>query len=188
MKLSLKHLLIVPLLCLSLIAVGCTVSNLVTLLDGVAAAAAAAVPLATSELGPDGPAVAGYLNLAAANIPQAITIIENAPGGNVATVASQVISLINAIATAPQLSATVPVKDAAIINAVALSAQAFLAAFRQQTAGLHVSHPELMAAFTGTSAVGPIKLSRADKRTMKQAKARITKVLAAQQAVKKASK
>ena len=51
-----------------------------------------------------------------------------------------------------------------------------------------MSHPELTAAFTGTSAAGPIKLSRADKRTMKQAKARITKVLAAQQAVKKASK
>ena len=61
-----------------------------------------------------------------------------------------------------------PAKDSAIVNAVALSAQAFLAALQKQTAGLHLSHPELVAAFTGGSAAGPVKLSRGDKSRLKQ--------------------
>lgn len=68
-----------------------------------------------------------------------------------------------------------PAKDSAIVNAVALSAQAFLAALQKQTAGLHLSHPELVAAFTGGSAAGPVKLSRGDKSRLKQIRARMEK-------------
>ena len=178
MNISMKRLFIAPLLCLSLISLGCSVSNLIVLLDGVSAATEAAIPLLSTSgvLSPtEAAAVAGYLNVAVTNIPQAVTIIENAPNGNVAAVASQVISLLNAIATAPQLSAAVPAKDAGIVNAVALSAQAFLAALQQQTAGLHLSHPELVAAFTGGSATGPVKLSRADKSRLKQIRERMEK-------------
>ena len=173
-------ILAVLVLCLSVVTLGCTLSSFVVLLDDVSSATAAAVPLLSADFGPDGPAIAGYVALATTSVPKALALIQNAPNGNVATVAAQVVTLIQSIATVPQLSSNVPAVDVVIINSVAAAAQIFLRTFQTVTAGLHLSHPELMAAFTGAKAAGPVKLQRRDKGRLAKAQKRIADALAAQ--------
>jgi hypothetical protein len=173
-------ILLVLVLCLSVVSLGCNLSNFIVLLDDLSSATAVAVPLVSADFGSDGPAISGYITLATTNVPKALALIQNAPNGNVATVAAQVVTLIQSIATAPQMSSNVPAVDVVIINSVAAAAQIFLSTFQTATAGLHLSHPELMAAFTGAKAAGPVKLPRRDKGRLAKAQKRIADALAAQ--------